>query len=105
MTTRQDFGCVFEDDVRKVDRRSYVLHRDGKPMAPFAPSKCPSWLARQPLLDEAQAALPHWKHGTLPAWLGVPAEDLPDELLGTLSALESAANEYAADPNRPRRKD
>lgn len=112
MTDRQNMGCVYEEPTA-APRRSFVLRwgaghaKSGLPSLPWrdragkpvTPSACPLYLGRLAEDSDVHFALPHFRRGTLAAWLGeVPSAPLLD----ALEAHEAGVNDWVNDPDRPK---
>lgn len=91
-------GCAYEPSAKSAAPQ-YVLVRGIVPMLDWAPSVCPYYLGRLPMVAEALAALPHWKAGTLTEWCGGPPTRA---MLAAVAELDNAREGYAQDPNRPK---
>lgn len=94
-------GCAYEEPGPSP-ALPFVLSRAGRPMLSWTPSVCPLYLGRLPALADLGMASRQWRHGTLAAWLGVAADEIPDDILAALAAYEAGGEEYAHDPHRPK---
>ena len=62
---------------------------------PISPSACPFYLGRLADDSDVQRALPHFRRGTLRAWLGREPDPV---LLDCLESHEAGENDWAHDP-------
>ena len=84
-------------------QRAFVL----RPLLPWRavtgesvpPSACPLYLGRVAEASDVFGALPHFRRGTIEAWLGEPPAP---PLLDLLEAFEAGQNDWTHDPNRPK---
>lgn len=74
---------AFDDEGREVPR---------------PPSVCPLYLGRVAEASDVFEALPHFRRGTLDAWLG--RRDPP--LLELLEAVDAGREDWTHDPARPK---
>ncbi len=93
---------MFEERTAAL-QRAFVLH----PLLPWRsvtgagipPSVCPLYLGRVAEASDVFEALPHFRRGTLTAWL---CDEPSPPLLELLESFDAGQSDWTHDPNRPK---
>lgn len=107
MNSRQDIGCVYEAPTAAKGRGSVLRWPGGAPSLPWrdtlgksvAPTACPLYLGRIAEASDVHAARPHFRRGTLAAWLGRAPNA---SLLELLEEAEYGRQEFTHDEHKPK---